>query len=1049
MRKLRTMKRARPAIISIILALSMVFAGPVSVVLAEHESAQPNTYMESGNLDKNGIFSNPYTKLSDALADAAIIHQQVADEGTALLKNNGALPLEKGTASKLTLFNSTELGFTAGFLDVGFEVNALTGIPETFTPEQLAAIALYNDAAVIRIMRASGEQNDSNTGSSTVVNGLWSPTGNTYGAISYVDAEGHAAVWDAIKAANGQIFEAWPDGTSKGWIHKQLAPNQPLATFTTASELATRDTTPVRHHLMLTLAEEKMIQLIKPLFDTVIIVYDSCTPMEMGDLQDDPAIDAIIAAGRMTSTTINNPAKTAAKAVGRVIAGIVNPSAQLVDQWDRDMTADPTWQNFGDNFQVDSTNLYSYESGTPTGLHGRQGNSGNGLRGIDYEEGIYLGYKYYETYWAETIAGRTDTSANATADSPENIAAADQWWNKHVAYPFGFGLSYTTFDFKITGVYTDAGRGNRVANDAVLSGDIFASSVGSPAKVKTLYVSVLVKNTGTVAGKTAVQIYATAPYIMNGIEKSFVSLVAFDKTNTLQPGGFQTVTIPVQVQDISSFDYNDANGNGNAGYELDAGEYVLRAMRTSHVNEEASDYADYTFTIDGADAVNLKLDDYTDNLVEPLFSDPTTIDYTIREGINKDPLAEMTIMSRSDLDGTFPKAPTHADQTLKDTYIDDYVRADLHFIAGYTRTKRSTGLLDAPVDAIFDYRDDPSDAWYLSPEAFDLISEGWTQVSNEFRAINPKADIMLREMSGLPLYVYSETGVESINPLWNEFLNQLTWDELRSIASQGMSQLARVDAIEKNRSAARDNTSNLNNIYNWGDQPLLARTYNLVLCAQHGAMQAYSAALSNSAATGWWSPGCNLHRSPFSGRNPDYYGQDSLQAGLILSAVTKAAEENGLSCWLKHFVLNDQETNRNSYSLFTWGSEQTFRENYFNLPQKGFQEGHSSGNMQSFARIGGVTFPYSYAANISLMRDQWGWTGTSVTDHMGGHGAGAFTPPATALNWWDAQGAGGKLVALGLQAESSRLMGCSADAKDYPTRIMPAITALSMLQASR
>jgi len=267
-------------------------------------------------------------------------------------------------------------------------------------------------------------------------------------------------------------------------------------------------------------------------------------------------------------------------------------------------------------------------------------------------------------------------------------------------------------------------------------------------------------------------------------------------------------------------------------------------------------------------------------------------------------------------------------------------------------------------------------------------------------------------MSGIPLYVYSEDGIASINPLWNEFLNQLTWDEIRSIASQGMSRLARVDAVEKNRSAARDNTSNLNNIYNWGDQPLLARTYNLELCAEHGAMQAYSAALSNSAPTGWWSPGCNLHRSPFSGRNPHYYGQDGLQAGLILSAVTKAAEDNGLSCWIKHFVLNDQETNRNSYSLFTWGDEQTFRENYFNLPQKAFQEGHASGNMQSFARIGSVIFPYSYATNVSLMRDQWGWTGTSVTDHMGGHGAGAFTPTATARNWWDAQNAGGKEVAL-------------------------------------
>lgn len=96
---------------------------------------------------------------------------------------------------------------------------------------------------------------------------------------------------------------------------------------------------------------------------------------------------------------------------------------------------------------------------------------------------------------------------------------------------------------------------------------------------------------------------------------------------------------------------------------------------------------------------------------------------------------------------------------------------------------------------------------------------------------------------------------------------------------------------------------------------------------------------------------------------------------MIISAVTAAAEENGLACWIKHFVLNDQETNRNGYSLFTWGDEQTFRENYFMYPQKAMQEGGSQGYMQSFARIGGVVFAYSYEANTELVRNQWGLDG--------------------------------------------------------------------------
>ena len=1008
--------------------LAGIMAAALSLSTFGMSALAETSYMESGNLSKGGMFNNPYTSLEDVLADTVVKHQQIADEGTTLVKNNGLLPLSTqnvGNAPIVALFNTTD-GLTDALIASGYTVDVVsaqstttsglegggdkaganTGVVTALTEAQAKA-AKNADVAVVRIFRTAGEGNDLSTGRSLTGN---DPNDRHWGELTYVNEAGEIVAWTKEAAEAGTIEEAWPDGTPKGWIHENLAPTQPLALYPADADPAARDLTPVRHALMLTKAEEEMIQMVEANYENVIVVFDSITQFELYDLEKDDNIDAIIISGRMTNAAA---APVAGLGVAHVMSGIVSPSSYLTSQWDRDMTADPTWQNFGDNLHNDSVATYFYADGTPTGPYTRAGiGGGAGIHGIDYEEGIYLGYKFYETYWYETAQGNTELTAGKGLSAEEMQAVADEWYAEHVTYPFGFGLTYADFSYEIVG--------SSIEDGATVDGAQFASAPGKEAEVKTIEVKVKVtNNSGYYGGKAAVQAYVTAPYIKGGVEKPYVKLVGFEKSRYLNPGQSQVLTLALEVQDLASFDYDGRANTATedyTGFILDEGEYTLHFMNSSSVLRSSSHDA-LTFSIEnGGNAVELALDDYSGNVVEALFSTENTMDYSIRsEEVMAEGGTAMTILSRSDMDGTFPKAPESTDLKFDDNYIDDYIRAETSFVAGTTRTREETGLTSdassyaAPavygeeawyydvVKGDYDYNDTPEDPWFLTQEEFDALTADWTQEPQATRDADTEgagAPIKLREMSGKPLYL--EDG--SVNPEWTAFMNQLTYLEMQIIASCGNSRLARIDAIDKNLSAARDNTSNLNGIYNWGDQPMLARTWNKQLAYEHGCLVAWSAPFGGSSPTGWWSPGCDLQRSPFSGRNGDYYSQDSMLGGLILAAVCEGAEENGLACWIKHFVLNDQETNRNGLGLFTWGDEQTFRENYFLYPQKAFQEGHASGNMQSFARIGGVVFAYSYAANTSLVRDQWGWTGTSVTDMLAGAGVTAYTVPEAPTN---------------------------------------------------
>ena len=307
----------------------------------------------------------------------------------------------------------------------------------------------------------------------------------------------------------------------------------------------------VKHELQLTSSEIDLIEFAKANFKKVMVLFNSSHTFEMYNLEHDDGINALLWFGRP------GVRETGVTAVAKILSGEINPSGGHSAEYVRDFTADPTWMNsitgrqfrygaYAENVPGDFVYRYPDENGKYLTID--PGSTGiGGIRGIDYEEGIYLGYKYYETYWHEIAQGHTSlTTGSMTAE--ERQAVADAWHDFNVVYPFGFGKSYTTFSFNMGGVYKDAALKEELSGE--IDGGIFASTATKAAEVKKLYIPVTVKNTGDTEGKKSVQIYVTAPYKAGEIEKSFVKLVGFAKTDILKPQEEQTVVVTVTCRTL-------------------------------------------------------------------------------------------------------------------------------------------------------------------------------------------------------------------------------------------------------------------------------------------------------------------------------------------------------------------------------------------------------------------------------------------------------------------------------------------------------------------
>ena len=726
---------------------------------------------------------------------------------------------------------------------------------------------------------------------------------------------------------------------------------------------------PQDHYLELTYREEQLIDYVADRFEKVVVLLNSGNIIEFGELEENPEVDAIVHIGQTGDYGF--------RGCLQVLKGDVNPSGRTVDIYTRDFMVDPVMQNFGNGAQYDD----DYNNTQNTML--TRGGTSAGRATIEYEEGIYLGYKYYETMYAEIAAGSVDLSSDAAkaalesadingekdSDGYSPYTGADDWYDRNVVYPFGYGLSYTTFEWSDFSVEMEGGT---LAADTQFTA------------------TVTVKNTGAVPGKDVVEFYVEAPYTEGGIEKSKVSLLNFEKTELIPEGEEVTITTTWDAYDMASWDWKDANGNGNTGYELDAGDYVFYAAKNSH--DWAKDALSDTITLS---ALQIKNSPHTGVAMDNVFTDPDD-DQAKYNYSTISPT--MTIMSRADFIGTYPEAPTADERDL--TKNPDATNPMLDNIENGDDFKITKKEIDDKLNwgYVFGTDDDSHELWATELGEDWALPADWTQAKDDSAAV----EIRLPELMGYSPYD-EETIVESDNDAidgltaaeaWTKFMNQLTYEEMKEINSIGFFKTVGNDRIGKEEAVDADGPCTIggqtkdgyisargsSGTRYWCSAQMVTATWNKELAHEQGILIGEEGMWNGY--NGWYAPSMNTHRSPFSGRNFEYYSQDGVLAGRITAEVLSATGSRGVYSYIKHYFLNDQEQNRNNVT--TWADEQTMREIYMKPFEYAVVSGGSCGVMTGFNCLGVVNNTENYPGMTQILREEWGFDGHVVTDYQVG-----------------------------------------------------------------
>ena len=655
---------------------------------------------------------------------------------------------------------------------------------------------------------------------------------------------------------------------------------------------------PGQHQLELSTYEKNWLKFCEDNYDKTIVIINSSNVMELGELEADAGVDAILWVG--------GPGSTGFDALGNILSGKVNPSGRTVDIYPADFTKDPTFVNTAAINQYSDIGAGDVAAGD---------NPIAAAFTTQYEEGIYLGYRYYETAAEE---GFID-------------------YDEAIVYPFGYGLSYTSFEQ--SAIWQQNG-------DSITA-------------------TVTVKNTGDVPGKDVVQLYYSAPYTKGGIEKSSVVLGDFAKTPMLQPGDSAEVTVTIDRKDMASYDYKGVKIEGG-GYVLEAGDYVLSLRANSHTVLPGDDKT-YTYTL-GSDVLYTEVTTVADgeilfekqpavnrfNDVSAIFKDTPTAGYALQ-------------MSRADFAGTFPTAPTADDLLAKKITL--------------TYEKDGTTVTETIADQLKIF--DP---------ATDLIDE-----DAEMPTMGAQNGLLLSDMRGIG---YGEA-------IWEDFLDQLTEADYTSLAAQALASNAyntpEVESLGKGRTQDFDGPQGFSSLFGstgccaYCSEVVIASTWNLELARKMGDAIGEESIINGYH--GWYGPALNIHRSPFSGRNFEYYSEDAMLSGKICAAVVEGAADKGCYAYIKHFALNDTEVKRTTNQC-TWATEQTIREIYLK-PFQYVVENTSTemkyisddqgtistvtmpglkAIMSSFNRIGGTWAGGSYALMNEVLRGEWAFRGVAISD---------------------------------------------------------------------
>lgn len=825
--------------------------GRAIITQAEGTEDWPSTYYE--------LEYNSYEALKDA---AAALVEELQAEGSVLLKNNGALPLRQAMngEARITLLGRTAAdpvygGSGSGSINVSTAENYLSAFESRdfiVNPVAYADIAEFARYTMRRDQTGELRQHYQNPRGLVAMD---NPRRSTY----YI---GEMPV-ERYSQASRNSFSDYNDAA----VVVLGRPGGEGGDLTRDMQGWDDNYQPGQHQLELNQDEFELLELAKANFDTVIVVLNSSAAMELGPLEDDDEIDAIL--------WIGSPGQNGLNAVADILKGAINPSGRTSDIYARDFTADPTFSNVG-HFQYNN-------------VHG--GNASGIGTFVHYREGLYYGYRYYET---AAVEGFID-------------------YDQAVVYPFGYGLSYTDFTWELV--------------------DISMGDVDGKIELQ-----VLVSNTGNeFPGKEVVQLYYSAPYTPGGIEKPAVVLGDFAKTGILAPGESEILRLEIDVEDMASYDFRD-----NRAWVLEAGDYQIRLQNNS--NQIRPEIQPITYTVDNTvvyrgnnhrasdkAAVSNQFDD-----MSAMFTDEP------QEGL-------VLNMSRADFAGTFPQAPQGADFEATETIL-----------AGF-------------------------------------------QVYNPDDHLDPNARMPITGAEN-GLQLIDMRGLDYDDPAWDVFLDQVRVNEIAGIVVNSAYKTDPIERLGKPLTIDLDGPAGLSaymgDIDGTGftSAVVIASTFNTELAHRMGRMVGNEGL--HYGVSGWYAPGVNIHRSPFAGRNFEYYSEDPVHSGKIATAVVEGAASKGMYTFIKHYALNDQETNRVNNGVAAWANEQTFREIYlkpFEMVVKNARKtlpflddesgqmmtreiGGATAMMSSFNRIGTTWAGGSIPLMQNVLRDEWGFEGAVISD---------------------------------------------------------------------
>ncbi len=676
--------------------------------------------------------------------------------------------------------------------------------------------------------------------------------------------------------------------------------------------------------------EKAILAEAKANFDKVIVLINSVNPLELKEVQNDAEVDAIM--------WIGYPGAYGFYGLANVLQGQTAPSGHLGDVYPANSTVNPAMVSFGGNGNVAWANAADF---TP---------DDNVNSYLINQEGIYTGYRYFESRYADVVAGVNNASsakAGTYTNADTTVATSDGSWDyaNEIVYPFGAGISYTTFSQTL-------------------------DSVNVAGSKETATVTVTVTNTGSVAGKDAVQIYAQTPYTdydkQNGVEKSAIQLMDYEKTGVLQPGASQTITMEVDLQNLASYD-----AKGAKTYILDAGDYYFA------IGDDVHDAMNNILQAQGHDVGGSAAKAYTWN-----WSDFDADTFSV----SKSGAAITNVLSDGDYSMDINSFAGY-EGTAKYLSRQDWNGTYPTLVSGLSATGRIAELLR---NDILELKNDAS---------------GFTWGAK----------------NGHTIYEY--IGAEWDDPRWDELIDQVTVEEFIDFASNAFHNIQGIPSISYAGNAADDGPGGSDSgtyandgqyqgvMYNtmsdfdeskggYGTRIFptptnLAYAWNKELAYRNGELALGESTLMYNLPI-MIGPGMNLHRHGYNGRGAEYYSEDPILSGYTGSAVVQGAQSKGCIVNVKHLAFNDQEINRSGVAVFT--TEQAARE----LELRNFQQAIEAngkpasmagdetayvegalGLMTSFNRIGAVAPSANKGACVDILRNEWGFKGYSVTDFTG------------------------------------------------------------------